>query len=397
KVTFTAKPTLTVEKVVENGGRYGDLSDIAFSVLAQQSGDQMNNVDFTPLFAGPSNTRTKDLVAGTTYTMQESSNPRGFELKDISCHEGEAATSDASSDTATFTPQPNEHWYCTVTNVYNPPTVTVNKVVVDAAGNVVTPKDGASFTANLTGTPSITGLVANGAASAPRTLDAGTTYTLAEGAMPNANYAAKGAPVCTLTNPVEQTPAVVESANTFTPGLGDIWNCTITNVYTPPVTPPAPPVTPPAPPVTPEGTPAPEVDANAVAPRPAKAVLAITKTGPKKAQVMKAFTYTIRVRNTSTTVARNVIVRDTLPAGMIKISTSPKATQKGRVLTIKLGNLKPKATRTITVKVKFAANVRGARTNIATASADNAKTVKAKATTKVTAPAKRVVKPAVTG
>jgi uncharacterized repeat protein (TIGR01451 family) len=191
----------------------------------------------------------------------------------------------------------------------------------------------------------------------------------------------------TVTEPDTKGYSAAFSADcSGTIALAENRTCTVTNTSPTPETPQTP-----QPPVV-SATPAPEVQATRTAP----AALRITKTGPARARVLKRFRYTIRVRNSSRVVARNVVMRDTLPRGIVHLRSIPKAAQAGRVLTVRLGDLKPGQVRTIRVNVRAAGGVRGARTNLAVASADNARRVRDSTRTVFVRPTARII-PAVTG
>lgn len=150
----------------------------------------------------------------------------------------------------------------------------------------------------------------------------------------------------------------------------DFLNCTV----------PGPPAPPPPPSVT--GV--------------SSSTLSIAKAGPRIARAGSVVSYSIRVRNTSTTPATNVIVRDVLPAGYSLVKAVPGASlAKGR-LTWRLGNLAAGATRIIKVSFRVDRTVNGQRCNNANASAANAPQVKAKVCSTILPPPRRIL-PAVTG
>ena len=124
--------------------------------------------------------------------------------------------------------------------------------------------------------------------------------------------------------------------------------------------------------------------------------LSIAKAGPRVARAGSVLGYSIRVRNTSTTAATNVIVRDVVPAGYSLVKAVPGATlAKGR-LTWRLGTLAAGATRIIKVSFRVDRTVNGQRCNNANASATNAPQVKARVCSTILPPLKRIL-PAVTG
>ena len=85
-----------------------------------------------------------------------------------------------------------------------------------------------------------------------------------------------------------------------------------------------------------------------------KPVLAIEKTGPATALLGSDVSYNVVVRNTGTSVAKNVVVTDPVPQGM-----------GGQPVTVNVGDLGPGQSRPITVT--FKANQRGEVCNTATA------------------------------
>jgi uncharacterized repeat protein (TIGR01451 family) len=108
-----------------------------------------------------------------------------------------------------------------------------------------------------------------------------------------------------------------------------------------------------------------------------KPVLAIEKTGPTRALIGTDVAYNIIVRNTGSSVARDVVVTDTLPDGLVHASGDKN-------LTMKLAYLAPGEARQFQVAAKAAKT--GKHCNPATAQASNAKAVKAEACTEVVEP-----------
>lgn len=80
--------------------------------------------------------------------------------------------------------------------------------------------------------------------------------------------------------------------------------------------------------------------------------IAITKDAPAQKSVNEEFNYTIRVSNPSRVDATNVVVSDTLPAGIAYVSSSPSAQVSGSALTWSLGSLGGGATSQIDITVK---------------------------------------------
>jgi len=124
--------------------------------------------------------------------------------------------------------------------------------------------------------------------------------------------------------------------------------------------------------------------------------LSVTKAAPRRAKVLTSVRYTITVRNPGKVVARSVVLRDRIPSGMSFVKSSRRGSLSNGVVTYRLGNLAPGATRTVYVWLLAAADVRGSRTNVATVSATRVRPLSARAATIFT-PLARRVQPAVTG
>jgi uncharacterized repeat protein (TIGR01451 family) len=130
---------------------------------------------------------------------------------------------------------------------------------------------------------------------------------------------------------------------------------------------------------------------------PARAVLRATTTAPRRVRAGQRFVYTIRVRNTSRNVARSVTVRDPLPRGLVLVRATPRAKVRGRVLSMRLGDMRPGQTRVLRVMVRSAARVCGVRTNVAVVNATNAGVQRTRTRTRLVCTRPRVIVPAVTG
>lgn len=113
-----------------------------------------------------------------------------------------------------------------------------------------------------------------------------------------------------------------------------------------------------------------------------KPELAITKTGPATAFLNDMVTYNVVVTNTGSAVAKNVVVTDTLPAGLKH--------ESGSTLTYRVGDLQPKQSAEIPVTVKAAE--RGRHCNKAVAASDNTPSVEAEACTVVQLQALEITK-----
>ena len=112
-------------------------------------------------------------------------------------------------------------------------------------------------------------------------------------------------------------------------------------------------------------------------------VLAIEKTGPEKATLNDEVTYTITVRNTGTAVAKNVVITDTVPNGLVH-STGNSS------LTFDVGDLAPNESRQ--ESVTFQATNRGKVCNPAVATSDNADRVSDQACTEIVEQKLEIVK-----
>jgi uncharacterized repeat protein (TIGR01451 family) len=151
--------------------------------------------------------------------------------------------------------------------------------------------------------------------------------------------------------------------------------------------PPCAPVTP-VTPVVPGGVPAVNV--------PSRANLRVTKRGPRRVRAGRRTTYIIKVRNTSRTRARNVVIRDLLPSGMVLARRTRGMTIRGRTVSIRVGSIGPRRTITRRVVVSVLSQTRGRRCNRVTVRAGNARPRGARVCTVVTRVRGRVA-PAVTG
>jgi uncharacterized repeat protein (TIGR01451 family) len=137
-------------------------------------------------------------------------------------------------------------------------------------------------------------------------------------------------------------------------------------------------------------------------PSPARAAggptadLGVTKTGPATAKPGATIPYRITVRNTSKNTARNVILRDPVPARFILTGVPRGASVINGVVTWRLGDMKAGASKVVTMALRLDPRApAGTYTNQAIASADNVGPKRAEANTKVARP--KTVKPARTG
>ena len=137
-----------------------------------------------------------------------------------------------------------------------------------------------------------------------------------------------------------------------------------------------------------------------------RAWLHVAKRGPRVAQAGGRVKYRIVVRNRGRLTARNVVVRDRLPRGLVfdrisrkvdrRRSRARRARMSGGTLVWKIGNLKPGKRKVIIVNLKVAKTSRSRMVNRVVVRSRNASTVRAKRATRVRVPRVKVL-PAVTG
>ena len=96
---------------------------------------------------------------------------------------------------------------------------------------------------------------------------------------------------------------------------------------------------------------------------PIAANLVVEKTGPATAAINETIQYTIGVINGGPNAAENVVLIDSLPAGVTFVEATPPVAQNGSALTWDLGTLNPGGDFSATVTVMV--NTSGVQTNVA--------------------------------
>ncbi|QDT67440.1 Large cysteine-rich periplasmic protein OmcB precursor [Planctomycetes bacterium MalM25] len=85
---------------------------------------------------------------------------------------------------------------------------------------------------------------------------------------------------------------------------------------------------------------------------PQEASLVLEKRGPREARIGQPCRFAVRVRNTGTGDAENVMLTDQVPAGARLISTNPNAQQEGDRLVWRLGKIPSGETRTVEMRIE---------------------------------------------
>ncbi|MBI5800641.1 MAG: DUF11 domain-containing protein [Verrucomicrobia bacterium] len=114
-----------------------------------------------------------------------------------------------------------------------------------------------------------------------------------------------------------------------------------------------------------------------------RATLSLTKTGPATAAVGEDIPYNIVVANSGNSVAKGVVVTDTVPSGLAHATGQS-------TLTFNVGDLGPNQSRTIPVVLRGMS--RGRYCNLATATSANAAKASAEACTAIVQPGLQVTK-----
>ena len=128
-----------------------------------------------------------------------------------------------------------------------------------------------------------------------------------------------------------------------------------------------------------------------------RANLRVSKAGPRRVRAGGTANYVIRIRNTSKTTARNLIINDQLPRGLVLARRPANSKLRGRTVQWRVKRLAPGRTITRRVRVRVLNSVQGRRCNRATVVARNANRRTTKRCTRVIALPRRPVLPDVTG
>jgi uncharacterized repeat protein (TIGR01451 family) len=186
----------------------------------------------------------------------------------------------------------------------------------------------------------------------------------------------------TVTQSISNTATVTASDPQGTPLTPKQATATVT-VTSPPVVPPPGPIVDVSTPGGTIGTP--------------QTTLRIDKRGPSAARAGQVITYRIKITNSGTVTAQDVVMRDRVPTGMA-LAAKPAGVQlvKG-VAIVTVGTLEPGASRTILLKFRIDRPVVGFRTNMAAASASNAREVRDKTRTRIIRITGQIRIPVVTG
>jgi uncharacterized repeat protein (TIGR01451 family) len=110
-------------------------------------------------------------------------------------------------------------------------------------------------------------------------------------------------------------------------------------------------------------------------------VLAITKTGPEKQYIDRTISYDITVSNKGDADATNVVLTDTIPAGVTEVLASNGGVVAGNQISWKMASLA--AGQSSKVTVSYMPQAAGSYSNVASASATCVESVKASAKTDV--------------
>ena len=111
-------------------------------------------------------------------------------------------------------------------------------------------------------------------------------------------------------------------------------------------------------------------------------ILAIRKTGPERQYIGRPITYEITVTNKSDVSARNTVIEDIIPEGVVSVKGTAGAKLMGPKLVWELGTLEPDASKT--VRLSLTPTAAGTVINSASASAYCAEAVTSTVRTSVT-------------
>lgn len=125
--------------------------------------------------------------------------------------------------------------------------------------------------------------------------------------------------------------------------------------------------------------------------------LKIDKRGPATARSGAVIAYTIKITNTGAITAQDVVMRDKVPTSMSLVRRGAGVRLVRGVIVVRVGNLAPGASKKVKIQLRIDRRASGLRTNTASASASNARTVRDGVRTRIILVGGRVVIPGVTG
>lgn len=115
--------------------------------------------------------------------------------------------------------------------------------------------------------------------------------------------------------------------------------------------------------------------------------VSIAKTGPATARAGSTFRYSITVRNRSSFTAKNVEVTDLVPATLTLVAIPSGAIIRNGVVTWSIGDMAPRAARTLRMNVRVNPNAGGSIRNTATVTADGLPPRRSTVVTRLVGPA----------
>lgn len=125
--------------------------------------------------------------------------------------------------------------------------------------------------------------------------------------------------------------------------------------------------------------------------------LRIDKRGPATAKAGQVITYRVKVTNTGSVTAQNVVIRDRVPTSMALASKTAGFQLVKGVVVVTVGELAPGASKTYLLRFRIDRPASGNRTNVAIATASNATQVSDSARTRIIRIAGGIRVPVVTG